>query len=313
MRPVHPVEPLLQSLIKTERHLVSEYGTKMEGVMDTIGAYPHFAMPLKPGEMARISGRDAVEAMYKASTANAEPKASRIISHVASDWYVFIENVPTRHWVAEDALKTVQTVTLFVTDDDRGITGEYAWQRHYATGEPAAGDGGLVPLPDRVLANLENHERLLAALCGGDSKALGILITPDCTWATRDYHHDVVGGKLLKLEGIDAVAEWLPRWHAALCPTHVSVLNRRVTDWFVFSEELWVVRPEYGQPRQCRCANIYPLADDGRFEAALGFGLEIENIAPSADRKLGSPYWAEPGVNIRGDISGPSSSHAEGA
>lgn len=296
---VFPIEPLLQSLAKVERHIGSEYGTKMVGVMDTVGAYPHFAMPLKAGEMTVISGRETVDAMYKGSTSNADPKASRILSLLTTDWYVFIENVPTRHWIATDAPATVQTVTMLVTDDETGITGEYAWQRHYATGEAQVPDGEPLSLPERALANLERHERLLAAMCKGDAAALEALLTPDCNWATRDYRSEAMGGTILNLAGTSAVSAWLSDWHKALRPSHVSLLNRRVTDWFVFAEELWIVQPVRDQsPRQCRCAVIYPLAEDGRFEAALGFGLAMSDPAPSASTRLGKPYWTEPGVEI---------------
>lgn len=292
----HNVEPLLQSIIKAERHIVSEYGTGMVGVMDTIGAHPHFAMPLQPGKFAIISGRDDVDAMYKASVSNAEPKASRVLSQLATDWYMFIENVPTRHWVALDAPLTVQTLTIFVTDDEAGITGEYAWQRSYAPpANPAS--AGEVPLPERELANLERHEALLAALVAGDATALTALIDPGCVWAQRDYRREVPGGGILALRNAAEIADWLPDWHAQLRPQHVSIINRRVTDWYVFSEELWLVQPG-GQPRQCRTATIYPLTLDGRFEAALGFGLPMAEPAPSAHRKLGGPWWTEPGVAI---------------
>ncbi len=70
------VEPVLQSLAKAERHMKSEYGTRMVGVIDTIAANPHFAMMLAPRLMKVCSGRDEVDAMYKASVDFAEPRAS---------------------------------------------------------------------------------------------------------------------------------------------------------------------------------------------------------------------------------------------
>ena len=292
------VEPMLASIAKAERHIVSEYGTRMVGVMDTIGAYPHFAMPLQPGSVAVISGRDDVDAMYRGSVENAEPKASRILSQLTTDWYVFIENVPTRHWVGIDQPLTVQTVTMFVTDDPNGITGEYAWERRHPPVDPASADGS-VPLPERALANLEMHEALLATMGAGDAGALTALLDPGCVWAQRDYLRDTPGGAMLNLKGPAQVADHVARWHAAFAPEHVSILNRRVTDWYVFSEELWLVLPGGGEPRQLRTATVLPVSRDGLFEAALGFGREIEAPAPSAHRRLGSPYWTEPGVAIR--------------
>jgi hypothetical protein len=81
-------------------------------------------------------------------------------------------------------------------------------------------------------------------------------------------------------------------------PQHVSIVNRRVTDWYVFSEELWFLRPVGGDARQCRTATIYPLTQDGLFEGAFGFGRDMEAPAPSAHTKVGHAFWTEPGVAI---------------
>lgn len=291
------VEPLLASIAKAERHMRSEYGTNMVGVMDTVGAHPHFVMPLGPGNVTVLSGRDNIDTMYKASVNNAVPKASRVLSQLATDWYVFIENVPTRYWVEPARPMTVQTVTMFVTDDAGGITGEYAWQRDYAPADAAA-PGSEVPLPERSLANLEKHEQLLEALCSGDAHVVETLLVPECVWAQRDYLNETEGGNVIDLRGRAAAHEYVGRWHKAMQPQHVSIVNRRVTDWYVFSEELWLVRPGGGDARQCRTATIYPVSRDGLFEGVLGFGKAMEAPAPSARTKVGHAFWTEPGVTI---------------
>ncbi len=290
--PPHPsVEPVLRSIARTERHIRSEYGTRMAGVMDTIGAHPHFAMPQQPGVVTVISGRHDVDAMYRASVQLAAPQGSRLLSQLATDWYVFVDNVPTRLWIEGGELVTVQTVTMFVTDDDAGLTGEYAWQRMYPP-QAAAGDGA-VPMPGRELRNLELHQALLDALCQGDTAALAPLLDPGCIWAQRNYLSDAAGGALTNLRGHGAVADHVARWHAALNPEHVSILNRRVTDWYVFSEELWVVRPGGGERRQYRTATVLPVTENGLFEGALGFGRETEALSPSAGTRMGLSFYPE--------------------
>ena len=161
------VEAMLQSIAKTERHIRSEYGTRMVGVMDTIGAHPHFAMPQQPGVVTVISGRHDVDEMYKASVQLAAPQGSRLLSQLATDWYVFADNVPTRLWIEGNTLVTVQTITMFVTDDENGLTGEYAWQRLYPP--QISPCDGSIPLPERELHNLELHQSLLDALCKGEA------------------------------------------------------------------------------------------------------------------------------------------------
>lgn len=292
------VEPLLASLVKSERHMRSEYGTKMVGVMDTVGEHPHFVMPLEPGNVAILSGFGTIDTMYKGSVERADPRASRVIKQLASDWYVFIENVPTRYWI--DAAKpiTAQTVTMFVTDDPSGITGEYAWQRAYVTLPAEAGPEG-VPLPERELSSLEKHDRLLAALAAGDTASLAGLLEPQCVWAQRDYTQDVKGGAVTDLRCAAQALDYIARWHTEMQPQCVSVINRMVTDWYVFSEELWVVRPGGGAAGQCRIAMIYPLSKAGLFEGALGFGRDMETPAPSARLSLGRAFWTAPGVSIK--------------
>lgn len=283
------VEPILATIAKAERHMKSEYGTKMVGVMETIGAHPHFAMMLEPGVVKVFTGREDIAAMYGASVDYAEPQASRLLSQLATDWYMFIENVPTRLWISDGTMRTVQTVTTFIADDQNGLTGEYAWQRYYPSDE--VGQPGAIPLPQRALKNLKLHADLLDATAAGDTDAFAQLLDPACLWAQRNYLSDIEGGEILRLEGSDAAAEHLARWHEQMQPQSVSILNRKVTDWFVFAEELWIVKPAGGDLRQYRVAVIYPVNAAGKFEGALGFGKDLEPASPSASTRLGLDFW----------------------
>jgi hypothetical protein len=227
--------------------------------------------------------------MYKASVQLAAPQGSRLLSQLATDWYVFVDNVPTRLWIEGDSLLTVQTVTMFLTDDENGLTGEYAWQRMYAP--PPTTRDGTIPLPERELRNLEMHQALLDARCTGDTAALADLLDQNCIWAQRNYLSDVEGGEMTNLRGSAAAAGHVAQWHKAFNPEHVSILNRRVSDWYVFSEELWIVRPEGGERRQYRMAAVYPVNEGGVFEGALGFGKGIEGLSPSAGSRMGLSFY----------------------
>jgi hypothetical protein len=284
------VERVLQSIAKAERHIKSEYGAMMVGVMDTIGAHPHFVMPLAPGVVKVLSGRPNIDALYKGSVEFTIPQVSRFLTQLATDWFVFVENVPTRHYLADDEMRTIQTVTMFVTDDTDGLSGEFAWERWFPPQVTPA--DGTIPLPDRAIANLEMHEALTAAICTGDKAVITALLDPGCIWAQRDYLSDAAGGAVTELHGPDAAADHIAKWHAAMRPEHVSMLNRRVADWFVFAEELWTVRPGGGERRQYRTATVYPVNAEGRFEGALGFGLNLEAPSPSADVRRGRGFWS---------------------
>lgn len=286
------VEPVLRSIAKAERHIKSEYGTKMVGVMDTIGAHPHFAMMLAPGLVKVCTGRDEVDAMYKASIDFAEPQRSRLLTQLATDWYMFVENVPTRLWVAEGVERTAQTVNIFMSDDAGGLSGEYAWQRYYPPVDAFTAEDDI---PGRAIENLRLHEDLLEALRTGEVSALDDILAPGCIWAQRDYLNEAAGGTILNLDSLDTIAQHVAEWHGAFRPEHVSVLNRRVTDWYVFAEELWVVRPSGGDQRQYRTASIYPVNAAGQLEAALGFGRNLEAVSPSASQGFGLSVFPRAG------------------
>ena len=169
---------------------------------------------------------------------------------------------------------------MFVTDDPNGITGEYAWQRYYPPELQIEVDGELIP--DRRLRNLQLHEDLLDAARRADVRALA-----------GDYRVATDGGEIVDLKGIDEIAAFLESSHAALKPLHVSILNRHVTDWYIFAEELWVVELSEGERRQYRSAMTYALNPAGKIEAVLGFGKAMEVPSPSADRKLGIAFFPE--------------------
>jgi hypothetical protein len=141
------------------------------------------------------------------------------------------------------------------------------------------------------------HEAFLAATFELDNNALGSLVDPNCTWAERDYLSDIKGGAILELHGANATTDYLGQWHRRYNPERVSVLNRMATDWFVFAEELWIVRPDRGCRRQFRKAVIYPINAAGRMCGAIGFGTDLEPTAPLTDICVGQAFWPEDDAN----------------
>jgi hypothetical protein len=296
LKPAHGLDAVLHSIHACEAHIRSEYVHDLAGTMATVSARPHYAVTAAPGVVSVISGREGVAALYEAAHHSAVPEASRFVSQIASDWYMFVENVPTRKWVPDGSLRTVHTATLLVTDGE-GVKGEFVWERPSCETAPAAAQPAL---PLGPLRSVGLHERLLGAICEGDRDSLVSLLDPGCTWAERDYDDDVEGGAILELRGAAAAAEHLATWHARQRPERVVVVNRQATDWYVFAEELWILRPEDGSRRQCRKAVIYPVSPAGRVQGAIGFGADAEAPSAFSDIAIGQAFWPEPAVGEGG-------------
>jgi hypothetical protein len=295
MKTSHDIEPLLRSIDAAEAHVRSEYVRDLPGTMATVGASPNYALTAAPGVVSVISGRHGVAGFYAAAHEAAVPQASRFLTQITSDWYMFFENMPTREWIADGSLRTVHTATLLTTGSD-GITGEFVWERPPAeTG--AAADTGALPIGS--LRSVTFHEAFLAATCEGDRAALLALLDSNCAWAERDYLNEAEGGAILDLRGASATADHFAQWHRRYRPERVSILNRQATDWYVFAEELWIVRPGDGDRRQYRKAVIYPVNQDGKLAAAIGFGTDPEPPSSMADVCLGQAFWPEAEIDRR--------------
>jgi hypothetical protein len=280
------VDAVLASIGTAEAHVRSEYVRDLAGTMATVGAVPHYALTAQPGVVSVISGRDAVAGFYDAAHKVAVPRASRFLTQIATDWYMFVENMPTRTWIADGSLRTVHTVTLLITDHD-GIKCEFVWER------PPAEAATAGSLPMDQFRSVSLHEEFLAAACGGDRAAIMAALDRDCRWAERDYQSSADGGAILDLLGGEAAADQLAQWHARYTPERVSVLNRQATDWYVFAEELWTVRPDGGEPQQIRKAVIYGVSADGKLRAAIGYGTDPATPSVLADRSVGQAFWPE--------------------
>lgn len=278
------VEPVLRSIDAAEAHVRSEYVHDLEGTMATVGPSPHYAVTASPGVISVISGREGVAALYAGAHDYAIPDASRFLTQISGDWFLFVENAPTRKWVADGSMRTAHTATLLITGDD-GVRGEFVWER--PPFEPETPNA----LPLGAVRGVAAHEAFLAALRDGDAPALRALLDPDCSWAERDYVNDAPGAAILELSGSDAVIGYCEQWREAYRPELVSILNRQATDWYVFAEELWIVRTANGERRQYRKAVIYPIDAAGRIRGAIGFGTDAEAPSPSSGRCVGQAFW----------------------
>jgi hypothetical protein len=271
-------DAILDSITIAERHMRHEYEGDWEATLDTVDADARYALA-QPGFAKVINGHQGISDLYHGMKTVSVPQASRVVAQLATDWYYFFENFPTRLDVQSGEKRTVHTATLAPRKGGK-LVGEFLWERNVAGAE--ASDAGV--------DSLRTHERLLEALRAGDAAALSEVIAPDALWAERDYVSDAAAPEILELNGAAAAIDYCRRWHAAQPPQGVSILNRLARSWYVFAEELWTVAPAGGPPLQVRKAVIYPLAADGRIKGALGWGCDPAPAeGPSAN--VGTAFW----------------------
>jgi len=289
-------EAVLNSLRTMERHLDSEYVDDLEETLASVSREPRFGMMPEPGVVAVISDSQGVAKFYEERAKVFTPTASRITAQLATDWYVFLENAPSRVNMKTGEETTVQTTTLFPIAAD-GIRGEFLWER-----DPSANpvsefrlDNAVSHVPHISVRNLSVHEEFLGAIIRGDLETLASMIAPKCIWAVRNYLPEAGSRAMVKLQGIDAVLANFRAWIETFEIERISILNRLATDWYVFAEELLIVRPKVGrekeQPVQYRKASIYPINPSGSIEGELGFGTDIEPASPSSHLTLGAAFW----------------------
>jgi hypothetical protein len=280
------VEAVIQSIAATERHIRHEYSGDWDATLETVHPEARYALA-QPGFSKVIGGHAGVATHYRGMEEYAIPHASRLVAQIATDWYMFFENFPTRIHTASGEWRIAHTATLAPVTG-RHIKGEMLWER-----EPDAGPAE----PDAAVRSLRTHERLLDALREGDAGTLLELIDPEALWAERDYLSPLPDQPILDLNGAAAAVDYCRRWQAANAPERVSILNRIATDWYVFAEELWIVAPETpgGPRRQFRKALIYPITPEGKIKAAMGWGTDpIPAEGAAADASFGAAFWERP-------------------
>jgi hypothetical protein len=278
-----PAEAVVQAIIAAESHIRLEYSGDWDATLETVHEHACYALA-QPGHSAVLSGHRAVSDHYRGLDGIVTPQASRIVAQVATDWYMFFENFPTRIDEASGEWRTVHTATLAPVVPPL-IQGEMLWER-----EP----GPLDPDPQASVRSVRIHERFLDAVRDGDAAALSSLIAPDAFWAERDYLSEAAEPGVLNLKDGAAAADYCRRWRAAFAPERVSILNRVATSWYVFAEELWVVAPggAGGQRRQFRKATIYPISAAGTIRGAIGWGTELSPAeGAAADESVGRAFW----------------------
>lgn len=295
------VDAVLDTLSIVEFHVSSEYDLDFEAVIRSVSKSPTYAFMPEPGRLTVITDHDGVRDFYAAARDEFTPIASRIMTHVAGDWYEFEENVPTRCVLEDDRMVTLNTAMIFPNAGD-GIQGEFLWQRleeELPELHVPPELGALGPLPTVRLRNARIHELYLDRLRSGKVDEIMSSLAEDCLWAVRSYVQEGEAGPMIKAEGRSEVRDVLEAWTQTFEVQNLAVLTRVATEWYVFAEELYTVEiktgPLTGELRRFRTAVIYPIGGSGAIQGALGYGTDlVEADSPVPD--FGRISWVSEGV-----------------
>ena len=197
------------------------------------------------------------------------------LTEVRGAWYLFQDAMTVGSPKDSDIRNDRQTLGLFPSGVERGITGELVWLRVPRSHLGAPGDA-------EVVAEDELHGRRIVrdrfteyvdALAANDLDALLKPIHDGGASAVRDYVKGT--GSLVELSGKDAHRDWYGEMLAIYQIQGVQVLHLVVDDWYVFAELRISVAPRRGgDPVTFHVAEYYVPAKDGRFIARIGHGTE---------------------------------------
>jgi hypothetical protein len=292
-----PGEGVVASVRTVERHVETEFRDALEETLATVSSWPRYAMVPKAGRFELVTTPAGVRDFYeKSSRLLFETRAARMVTQLASDWYVFYEWVATRFDVEREEEYTLQTAALVPCSPQGLIIGEFVWERTAkgAVSEAVESTAGF-PLPVGSLRGTRVHEAYLEALRGGSSRDATDLLDDRCIIAVRNYLSDAGERPLIHVEGRSAAVDYLSEWTEAFKVVDISVLVRTATDWYVFAEELHTVEFSDGALSQFRIAAIYPIADDGTLLGQLAYGTDRQSVDAPQLQRGGPPYWQRAG------------------
>ena len=197
------------------------------------------------------------------------------LTEVKGAWYLFQDAMTVGGPKDTDVRNDRQTLGLFPSGVEHGITGELVWLRmpREQLGGP---DDEMVVAADELHGRRLVHDRFVEYVDGlraNDLEAMLATIHDGAASAVRDY---VAGtGGLVELAGKEQHRAWFAALLAAYEVHGVQVLHLVTADWYVFTEMRITVAPRNGGgPLAFHVAEYYVPAKDGRFIARIGHGTE---------------------------------------
>ena len=198
------------------------------------------------------------------------------LTEVKGTWYLFQDSMTVGGPKDTDTRNDRQTLGLFPSGVDHGITGELVWLRVPRT-QLGAPDDVEVVAEDDLHGRRLVHDRFVQYVDGLRANDLDALLDPihdGAASAVRDYVGG--GGGLVELSGKDEHRAWFGDLLAAYEVQSVQVLHQVIEDWYVFAEMRLTVAPRAGSSSTLafHVAEYHIPAKDGRFIARIGHGTQ---------------------------------------
>jgi hypothetical protein len=197
------------------------------------------------------------------------------LTEIKGTWYLFQDALTVGGPKDSDIRNHRQTLGLFPSGVDHGITGELVWLR-VPREQLGAPDDEVVVAEDELHGRWQVRNRFMQYVDGLAANDLDALLEPihdGAASAVRDYVRG--GGALVELSGKDQHRAWFGVLLAAYEVQSVQILHLVTEDWYAFAElRLTVARRDGGGTSAFHVAEYHVPAKDGRFIARIGHGTE---------------------------------------
>jgi len=266
-------------------HIESEIKGVIPELMETLapeGPYGYTIMPqvLPDGsvKLPIITTRDGIREAYEMVRGASKLLSVTPMAEVRGLWYTFQDNISRGANKSTGVRSATQTLALFPSGNEKGITGELIWVRvprsSLGTG-PAPIDAGKESWELREEVFLQ-HERYLQALRAADVDAVLEVLNDGVQSAIRDYVNDT--GTVISLGGKEAHRSYYQALFDKYEIDSVEPLHRSADDWYVFCEFRITVTARGGENAgkavAFHRAEFHVSAKDGRFMARIGHGTD---------------------------------------
>lgn len=271
------MDPRVKSGQVAWAHIESEYRDVVDDIIDTLVPEGPYAYTL-PWDYPKDDGiphqrfvtdlpalRQSYEDLHRVSLV----RDMKAIAEIRGDWYAFYYGLGEGLMKSTGDIMFTPTAVLFPTMGREGITGELIWRR--SSRGPFFTDGKEGPLAAET-AGLARQEAYIDCLRGADAEGAAKLHHPDAQIGVRDYIGDT--GTIVGLHSADEYRRYLEQVFARFDVLDIQVVERLVSNWFVFAELLWVVAEKGGAGRELKfyTADVCEVLPTGLFASRIGHG-----------------------------------------
>ena len=198
------------------------------------------------------------------------------LTEIRGTWYTFQDNISRATPHGEAAPQwTIQTLGMFPSGKEKGITGELVWIRVPIESLGAPDEPNTIP-DDPLLARervYDQYERFLAGMRANDVDAVMAVLHDGVASTVRDYVEDT--GTINDLAGAGAHRAYYEAFFERYEVRSAEKLAQVTEDWYVFAEVRFEVTPRAGGSALAfHTAEFWAPSKDGRFIARVGHGTQ---------------------------------------